>query len=83
MIALDNFQRMKRRVEEIDSLIAEEKGAIKLMEKQVADRFGCKDHEARINKLAKLERRRERLFDEYNEAKKVFEKKWGDRLGKL
>lgn len=82
-VALDNYQRLKRRVEELTAEAAEAKGAVKEVERRLKEEYGCDDLPSAKALLAKLQKKRDRLADEYHEAKRVFEEKWNERLGDI
>jgi hypothetical protein len=81
LIALDNYPRIQRRVEELEAQAAEARGAVKQIEKELDAKFDCKTLEQAKALLEKLGRIRRKKFDVYIAAKTEFEKKWKDRLG--
>lgn len=83
MLAFDNFSRKKRRVEELESEATEAKGEVRQIEKQLEAKFDCIDLESAEALLVNIGKRRRKRQELYNEANKVFDAKWKDKLGGL
>lgn len=81
MVLLDNYPRLKRRVDELVAEAAEAKGAVKEIERRLKEEYKCNDLAAAKLLLKRLGRKRQRLLDEYLAAKKAFESKWEEKLG--
>jgi predicted nuclease with TOPRIM domain len=79
-LALDNFQTLKRQIEELLVRSTELRGRFKELRKQMEEKHGCPDLKAARKKLAKLEKEKNALYDKYVKVKKEFEDKWGEQL---
>ena len=79
-MALDNFQRLRRQIEAINVQATELAGRFKELRQQMEEKHGVKNLKEAKKKLAKLEKEKNRLYDEYIKVKKEFESKWGEQL---
>jgi len=83
MMALDNFQRLRRQIEDIGKKATELQGRFAELRQQMEEKHGVKNLKEAKRKLAKLEKQKDTLYDEYIKAKKEFETKWGGQLEPL
>lgn len=81
MIAIDDFQALKRRVDGLRQRAAQAAGAAQAATARLAEEFGAATLDAAKAKLAKLERRERAMSEEYAEAKAAFEAQYRDLLG--
>lgn len=79
-INLDQYRRLKAKVEEATAAAARAEGALEQQMKKLKEDFGCESVGDAEELLVALKEKEERLEDEYEGELATFEKKWGDKV---
>lgn len=80
MIALDDYQSLLRKVQELEKEKERSLGVYKELLKELKQAWGCKTlAEAKV-KLEKMKKQEQILAKKYFKAKKIFLKKYGHLL---
>lgn len=83
MIVMDDFQKLLKQVEEIKQRRDKAAGAVEQLIKRLKADFGCESLGEAKRKLKELEEEERQAFTAYNQARKVFDRKWKEKLEKL
>jgi predicted nucleic acid-binding Zn-ribbon protein len=79
-LTLDDYQALKRSVEELTRRRDEAKGALAQVMKDIRKDFGCKTLKEAKTLLRKLQEKEQKLYKKYTRAKAEFEEKWKEVL---
>lgn len=78
---LDQYQRLKAKVEAARKRADKAAGALDQLKKQLKDEFGCTDLKAAKALLKKLESSEAEAERAADAAMEAFDEKWGELLG--
>lgn len=79
-IDIEEFDRIKKKVAKAKTDHDRAQGAYDEQMKKLKEEFGVDTIEDAEKLLVDLEKEEKQFEEEYNEAKKEFEEKWGDKI---
>lgn len=83
MIAMDDFEQLKRQVADITQKRDKAAGALQQVMRQIKKEFGCETLEDAESKLIDLQRKERAAAETYTKKKTKFEKRWKKSLEEL
>ncbi len=76
MIDVRRWEKLKRDVDDMQREVSRAEGSLSTLLKRLEDQFGCKTEEEGRKLLQKMERKQEKIEDQFKDALEEFEEKW-------